>query len=41
MKKLLIGFTSVMAAVILFTGGIFASQWLSFTGGDSIYHNNY
>lgn len=36
MKKMLIGFTSVMAAVILFTGGIFASQWLSFTGGDSL-----
>lgn len=36
MKKLLIGFTSVMVAVILFTGGIFASQWISFTGGDSI-----
>ena len=36
MKKLLIGFTSVMVAVILFTGGIFASQWLSFTGGDSL-----
>ena len=36
MKKLIIGFTSVMATVILFTGGIFASQWLSFTGGDSI-----
>ena len=36
MKKLLIGFTSVMVAVILFTGGIFASQWLSFTGGDTL-----
>ena len=36
MKKLIIGFTSVMVAVILFTGGIFASQWLSFTGGDTL-----
>ena len=40
MKKLLIGFTSVIVAVILFTGGIFASQWLSFTGGDSIEQAN-
>ena len=34
MKKLIIGFTAVIVAVILFTGGVFASQWLSFTGGD-------
>lgn len=36
MKKLFIGFTSVFVAVILFAGGIFASQWLTFTGGESI-----
>ena len=40
MKKLLIGITSVIVAVILFAGGVFASQWLSFTGGDSIEQAN-
>ena len=40
MKKLLLGFTSVIVAVILFAGGIYASQWLSFTGGDSIEQAN-
>lgn len=33
MKKLLLTLAGITAAVLIFTGGIYASQWLSFTGG--------
>lgn len=36
MKKLLIGITAFTAAVLLFTGGVYASQWLDFTGDKQI-----
>lgn len=38
MKRILIGLSSLVLAMLLFTGGIFASQWLnlSFTGDDAI-----
>ena len=36
MKKLLIGFASVITAIVIFTSGVYASQWLNFTGDDEI-----
>lgn len=36
MKKLMIAATTVFTAILLFSAGVFASQWLSFTGDETI-----
>src|SRR5699024_1904982 len=36
MKKLLLTLTGIIAAAFIFAGGVFASQWLSFTGDNTI-----
>ena len=36
MKKIILTFTAIIAAALIFTGGVFASQWLSFTGDNQI-----
>lgn len=36
MKKLFIGTLSLIVAAIIFTGGVYASQWLNFTGDEAI-----
>lgn len=36
MKKLTLTIASLIAAVLIFTGGVYASQWLIFTGDEQI-----
>ena len=36
MKRILIGITTFIGALLIFTGGVYASQWLNFTGDEQI-----
>lgn len=36
MKKILLGLGSIALALAIFTGGVYASQWLNFTGDEQI-----
>ncbi|MDN6193657.1 MAG: hypothetical protein L0I88_01310 [Alkalibacterium sp.] len=36
MKKLTLTIASLIAAALIFTGGVYASQWLNFTGDEQI-----
>lgn len=40
MKKLIIVLTGLVLSAILFAGGMFAAQWLSFTGDDQAVDSN-